>query len=453
MNGFSSKIAHSIKMIVLRVTGYHENQAAIASGQMQVQKRLDSLAEQVEQITSVLKTGQFHAEALQPKIDTLQLSQDHIRDLIAALHSKEDTLQLSQDSIRNLIAALHPKGDTLQHSQDHTRDLIAALHSKGDMLQLSQDHIRHRIAAFQDNMGTAFVAQLTDEINRLDGYLMYHAASLRDKLHEGIRALRIDIAGSAVLYAAQEMDAIVTVGSYDLVVPTREAGLLSYLKRHGFGMIEPAVRATLQRHLRKGDVAVDAGANIGLHSIVMAQAVGPKGRLIAFEPLPHLAAAMSRSLMLNGLSAWSEVVQAALADGPGDVVIHAAAHSPISSIYALDGVATTPINVPQTSLDVYIPPGGRVDLIKMDIEGAEALAWVGMARVVQENPGLKIIVEWSASHFAKSGHSPAELLEATRTAGFLPWLLRDDAPDSHFAFDPAQAPFLEEGNLLLTRSD
>jgi hypothetical protein len=144
------------------------------------------------------------------------------------------------------------------------------------------------------------------------------------------------------------------------------------------------------------------------------------------------------------------VVQAALAEGPGQVEVHAAAHSPSSNIVAPQGVETTPLTVSRTSLDTHIPAGGRVDFVGMDIEGAEPLAWAGMARVVAENPQLVIALEWSASHFARSGHSPTALMTSIQAAGFSPWL-RDEAPDTPTLFDPLDASNRDAGNLLLRR--
>jgi FkbM family methyltransferase len=312
---------------------------------------------------------------------------------------------------------------------------------------------------------------IREEVDRLDSYLVHHAtqsrlkfaALLRQEVAELVRQevakltpmiaeLEQRIPARPLVFSGAEMDALLLAEGFDLVVPTRELGLLSYLTRHGTSEVEPAVRAALRRHLRPGMVAVDAGANIGLHSLVMAHAVGPEGRIIAFEPLPHLAEALSRSLLLNGFSARCDVVPAALAEGQGEAILHAAAHSPVSSLFEVQGSVTEAISVRRTSLDAYIPPGGRLDLVKLDIEGAEPLAWVGMTRVVAENPGLVIVLEWSASHFARSHHDAATFMAALRAVGFSPWLLQDEAPDAPTPFDPADAPMLEGGNLLLLRS-
>jgi FkbM family methyltransferase len=364
----------------------------------------------------------------------------------------------------------------LAQLEDAHRQRVPEIWAAQQEMASALQSLLHEIRGEFEKASTSLSAALIDEINRLDGYVLHHAAELRRDIQaienevqaardevqaardevqaarDEVQAARDEVRASRLLYAAPGTDAVLLSPSFDLVVPTTETGLLAYLTRQGTSRVEPAVRTALLRHLRPGMIAVDAGANIGLHSLVMAQAVGSGGRLIAFEALPHLAEALSRSLMLNGFAARSEVVQAALAEKQGEAVIHAAAHSPVSSIFAPEGIATTAITVPRISLDAHIAPGGRVDLIKMDIEGAEPLAWAGMTRVVAENPDLVIVLEWSASHFARSNHNAAAFMKSLQSSGFSPWLLRDNAPDAPERFNPAEASSLDGGNLLLLRA-
>jgi FkbM family methyltransferase len=350
----------------------------------------------------------------------------------------------------------------LAQLEDAHRQRVPEIWAAQQEMASALQSLLHEIRGEFEKASTSLSAALIDETNRLDGYVLHHAAELRRDIQavenevqaarDEVQAARDEVRASRLLYAAPGTDAVLLSPSFDLVVPTTETGLLAYLTRQGTSRVEPAVRTALLRHLRPGMIAVDAGANIGLHSLVMAQAVGPGGRLIAFEALPHLAEALSRSLMLNGFAARSEVVQAALAEKQGEAVIHAAAHSPVSSIFAPEGIATTAITVPRISLDAHIAPGGRVDLIKMDIEGAEPLAWAGMTRVVAENPDLVIVLEWSASHFARSNHNAAAFMKSLQSSGFSPWLLRDNAPDAPERFNPAEASSLDGGNLLLLRA-
>ena len=52
--------------------------------------------------------------------------------------------------------------------------------------------------------------------------------------------------------------------------------------------------------LRRGDTAIDIGANLGLVAVIMASVVGSSGTVHAFEPQPDLASLIMRSAVLNG---------------------------------------------------------------------------------------------------------------------------------------------------------
>jgi FkbM family methyltransferase len=284
---------------------------------------------------------------------------------------------------------------------------------------------------------------VSTEVERLDGYLVHH-----------IMTLRADIRSRPRVYAAQGLGSLMLAEGFDLLVPTREVGVLAFLLRSGLNAVEPGVRAVLRNRLRPGDVAVDGGANIGLHSLTMAAAVGATGRLVCFEPLPHLADALTWTLRLNGLGERATVQRAALSDTVGEAALHVAPHSPISSLFALpESAGANPLSVPTVTLDSYLPPGSRLDLVKLDIEGAEPSAWRGMRRVREENPMLDIVLEWSASHFARTDESPVEFFRAIRADGFFVFVIEDaPEPDRLLPLDDEQAATTLEGaNLLLTR--
>src|SRR5215469_4308831 len=101
------------------------------------------------------------------------------------------------------------------------------------------------------------------EIDRLDGYLVYHADRLSEQIDKANR----------ISYVHANPDALLVTGEFDLLIPTAEAGLLSYVTRHGVEAIEPGVRAVLQARLHPGDMAVDIGANIGVYALTMAKIV------------------------------------------------------------------------------------------------------------------------------------------------------------------------------------
>lgn len=124
--------------------------------------------------------------------------------------------------------------------------------------------------------------------------------------------------------------------------------------------------------LRPGDCAIDVGANFGVYTIPMAQAVGPAGKIFAFEPSAGTAAYLRASVELNH-GAQVEVIQAAVSDHPGEGALHLGS-SPEESTLAVT-VSSKPAmeTVKLTTLDAHLAGthGRRIALIKLDAEGHE----------------------------------------------------------------------------------
>jgi FkbM family methyltransferase len=280
---------------------------------------------------------------------------------------------------------------------------------------------------------------VTKEIDRLDSYLVYHANSLSRQIAELNR----------ISYVHANLDALLMTGEFDLLIPTAEAALLSYVTRHGVEAIEPGVRAVLQARLRSGATAVDVGANIGVHALTMAKIVGPSGRVVCVEPLPNIASALERTLRLNGFGEWSQVICCAAADSAGEAILHRAQDSPMSSLFPIAEECTT-LTVRTIVLDDHFAPGERVDLVKIDVEGAEPLVYKGMSRILRESPEIELILEWSASHFARSKQSAESFWDLIRSDGFKPLRIDDERPGRLVALQEI-ATVPDMANILLTR--
>ena len=85
---------------------------------------------------------------------------------------------------------------------------------------------------------------------------------------------------------------------------------------------EPAKQSFLEAMCPEGGTVIDGGAHIGLFSVVMARAVGPAGRVLAFEPTPDSRAVLYRTLELNGLDNVT-VRSSALSSSSGTAIFHA----------------------------------------------------------------------------------------------------------------------------------
>lgn len=202
-----------------------------------------------------------------------------------------------------------------------------------------------------------------------------------------------------------------------------------------FGSYEPELRACFQNFLRPGFVAVDVGANVGWHTLLMAKCVGDQGRVIAFEPNPSVRERLEFHVSLNRFR-QVEVLPYALSDREGIVQFTAppvddprcgdgcmlptstssispseqngASYRPAASAVALTGISGTAhqIEVKATPLDALLDrlALSRLDLIKMDIEGFEWLALNGSTRAIEQfRP--HIVFEFDREYIARCNGS------------------------------------------------
>jgi FkbM family methyltransferase len=146
---------------------------------------------------------------------------------------------------------------------------------------------------------------------------------------------------------------------------------------------EPAICTLIQRLVQPGWVCADVGAHIGYMSLLLCKLTGPDGHVYAFEALPENAALLTDNLARNGYSERATAVHAAITDGGAPTLTLYLGVSSFEASCAPRAQAPV-VEVPALALDTYFAPGARVDLVKMDIEGAEALALPGMARLLRD---------------------------------------------------------------------
>lgn len=147
---------------------------------------------------------------------------------------------------------------------------------------------------------------------------------------------------------------------------------------------ERALIAAMRRLLRPGGVFVDAGANIGATAVLARRLVGAEGRVIAVEMMPDTAARLRATLALNGYGDV-ELVEAALAAVAGRRVTAAVqpGHAGRATL-ALAGLLDAPRTVAVTTrtLADILAATPCVDLLKLDLEGAELDALAGAEPVL-----------------------------------------------------------------------
>lgn len=170
-----------------------------------------------------------------------------------------------------------------------------------------------------------------------------------------------------------------------------------------FGDFDPWVDRTLRRLVRPGEVALDIGANIGATSLVLARAVGHRGKVIAFEPHPTSVEFLRANLLANSLL-MVDVQELAVSDVEGFFFLKEVLGQP-----GMAGLVAEPeprrFKVPTVRLDRWL--GDRSDLssiavCKIDVEGHEPSVLKGMTETLEAGRIAAIVFE---------RHLPASILE------------------------------------------
>jgi FkbM family methyltransferase len=148
------------------------------------------------------------------------------------------------------------------------------------------------------------------------------------------------------------------------------------------GTFERQEREFVARFLEPGMTVVDVGAHAGFYTLLAAKAVGPAGRVIAFEPSPREQRGLRRHLRLNGCRNVT-IEPFALGDSSGDADLFVFDRTTgCNSFRPSQPAGTRAVRVAVRRLDDALAEAAvtRVDLIKMDIEGGELAALRGAER-------------------------------------------------------------------------
>lgn len=177
-----------------------------------------------------------------------------------------------------------------------------------------------------------------------------------------------------------------------LIAPRERISRAVYLS----GKYEPCTLAVLRRILKPGDVFIDAGANIGLFTMLASRWVGSRGRVISFEPSRREFDRLQQHVERNALDNVV-AMPVALGDRDGTALLHVAdttqsGLNTLANQFAYEAVAEAYTEtVPVARLDDVLAGEGveHVGAIKIDVEGGEHQVLEGARQsIVRDRPSL-----------------------------------------------------------------
>lgn len=197
------------------------------------------------------------------------------------------------------------------------------------------------------------------------------------------------------------------------------------------GVYGPQETAIVRSLLRPGSTFVDVGANWGYFTLMASHLVGREGRVVGLEPDPRLFPVLEENVRRNGLG-QAALLQVAAAREAGTLLLagfdESAGNFGVSRIVSGDAEGARTFRVRADSLDRILEEQGvsRVDLLKMDIEGAEGAAIAGLEGSLRAHRVARLLVELHPVELREQGSSVEALVETLRSAGYTGYTVNHD---------------------------
>jgi len=180
--------------------------------------------------------------------------------------------------------------------------------------------------------------------------------------------------------------------------------------------------------IKKGATVVEVGSNFGAHTLYMGDLVGAHGKVFAFEANPNVSKYLKQSVTMNKLDDRVQVFDMALSNkayngfmsygvdniGGGFILPESA-----ETTAKCQDNSCTPIQV--GVLDEVLRDQ-KVDVLKMDVEGAEFWVLEG-AKHVLANPDLTLIMEWSTDHLRRNKVDIKAFVDLLKHDNFQVWAI------------------------------
>lgn len=161
------------------------------------------------------------------------------------------------------------------------------------------------------------------------------------------------------------------------------------------GDYEPYTTEIAEREVKEGMTAVDVGASHGYFTLLLAKLVGKTGKVYSFEPTSNQFPYLLDNIKVNGYE------DRVIATNAG-----AYSNNDHGELRINEG-NTVPFKL--VVLDDVLPE--KVDFIKIDVDGAEPHVLKGLEKTVQNNPQLKMVIEYYPEYITKLGNNPQDVLD------------------------------------------
>jgi len=203
--------------------------------------------------------------------------------------------------------------------------------------------------------------------------------------------------------------------NFDSLKMSAPIELRSFLYQVREGCMEPFMSQLFNHVVGSKSVVLDIGACLGYYALLAAK---QGAKVYAFEPDLNIFTFLLANIQKNGFEDRVVAISKAVADRRGTMPFFIHDCAVRNSFFDNSGDVTDTVQVDTVSIDECFDATANVDVIKMDIEGAELGALSGMKQLLANRRDLKLFVESNPSSLRFAGNSPQELLWRLRDLGF-----------------------------------
>jgi FkbM family methyltransferase len=268
----------------------------------------------------------------------------------------------------------------------------------------------------------ALLAEVAAFGYRVTESIVRHAGFRRSPLGRTLVAGMNRVGGSVLRRFTTIHRAPITVNGWKMYVAGQSAAGFAYTLNLLTNRYERGTTRIFERTLRPGAVVVDVGAHVGYYTLLAARLTSPEGKVYAFEPDPANFALLLENLELNQAANAVAIPKAVAEETSNARLFQDPLNSDRHTLCPLAAGEDSPhsISVPTTSLDEFCEALGwpRIDLIKMDIEGAEPMALRGMQRTLRRCAVRWLVVEFNPLGIEAAGMAPENFLMEVACAGY-----------------------------------
>ena len=207
-------------------------------------------------------------------------------------------------------------------------------------------------------------------------------------------------------------------------VPSEEWRLAIFLSM--YGRIEYGTEDYFRSILKEGMNVVDVGANLGIYTL---HALAAKCFVYSYEPTPKIFKILLDNIGINGFEPEGKAAayNLAVSDVEGEMKFAVYDNLFQNNTFFPINAGDKTIDVRTVSLDNHLSHLAHIDVVKIDVEGAEQLVLKGMKKIISNNPEIKIIMEFAPVHIKRAGSEPLDFISDIRGMGLDIHLIDEDS--------------------------